>query len=80
MSHAERALALDGETPRALRAQARALVAAGRGAQAHELINRALQIHPHDEELQALAALHRERQVALGWRRKLSDVWRRLKR
>jgi tetratricopeptide (TPR) repeat protein len=80
ISHAERALTLEGETPRALRAHARALVAAGRGAQAREVITHALLLHPQDEELQALAALHRERQVALGWRRKVSEVWSRLKR
>jgi tetratricopeptide (TPR) repeat protein len=80
ISHAERALTLEGETPRALRAHARALFAAGRGAQAREAITRALQIYPEDEELQALAARHRERQAALGWRRKLSDVWSRLRR
>jgi tetratricopeptide (TPR) repeat protein len=52
-SHAERAIALEGESPRALRILARALAAAGRRSAAIEAATRGLAMQPADEELRA---------------------------
>ena len=52
--HAERALALEGESPRAFAALARTLAAAGRHAHARAVVSRGLQVHPRDERLVAL--------------------------
>ncbi len=79
LSHAERALALGGDTPRALGTLAGALVAVGREVQAREVLSRALRIHPYDEELQALAARQGEQRAPIGWGWRLREVWSRLK-
>jgi tetratricopeptide (TPR) repeat protein len=67
VSHAERALALEGESPRALKVLARSLVAAGRRLEALRASVRALEMKPHDEELRQVVALLRDGQIERGW-------------
>jgi predicted Zn-dependent protease len=56
VSHVERAIALEGESPRAIRIFARALVAAGRRSTAIEALRRGLALDPKDEELRTILA------------------------
>ncbi len=80
LTHAERALALEGETPRVLGLLARALAASGREGEARTVMSRALAAHPDDEATRVLAARLRESPAAPGWRRRLRDAlarWRR---
>jgi tetratricopeptide (TPR) repeat protein len=77
--HGERAIALEGASPRALKILARALVAAGRRPAALEAARRALAIQPGDDELRALVSdlEHPESPTALSdWIRRLLVRWR----
>jgi tetratricopeptide (TPR) repeat protein len=77
MSHAQRALALEGESPRTLSALARALCAAGRATEARDIANRVLAMQPGDEDIGALAALLRERRSDDGWGERLRGIWKK---
>jgi tetratricopeptide (TPR) repeat protein len=80
IAHAERALALEGDSPRVLGLLARALAASGREGEARAVMSRALAAHPDDEATRVLAARLRESPAAPGWRRRLRDAltrWRR---
>ncbi len=79
LSHAERAMALEGESPRILNVLARTLAASGRLDDARAVANRALAGHPSDEEAQALAAQLQARSDD-GWGRKWHETWKRWKR
>jgi tetratricopeptide (TPR) repeat protein len=75
VSHAERAIVLEGESPRALEALARALGAAGDRPRALAAATRALAMRPDDEGLRSLVDGLRqagEAPKASGWAR-----WRR---
>jgi tetratricopeptide (TPR) repeat protein len=80
LAHAERALALEGDSARVLGLLARTLEASGRTDEALGVMNRALANHPDDEALRNLAARLRERPAAPGWQRRLRDVWARWRR
>jgi len=54
--HAERAIAIEGETPRALGTLAEARVAAGMRAEGEALLARALALAPDDTELREIDA------------------------
>jgi len=56
LSHAERARVLDGDSPQAIAASVRALVALGRVAQADELTRAALLAHPGNDEVRGLVS------------------------
>ena len=77
LAHAERALALEGDSPRVLGLLARALAASGRIDEARAVTRRALAAHPDDEATRDLAARLREPPAAPGWRRRLADGWAR---
>jgi tetratricopeptide (TPR) repeat protein len=82
LAHAERALALEGETPRVLCLLARTLAAAGRSEESRLVMSRALIANPDDDAIHALARRLRERRVAPGWRHRLRHAfarWRRWK-
>lgn len=61
LRHAERAVALEGETSRSLALVARALDGLGRFVDARDAIDRALALDPDDESLERLAARIRDR-------------------
>jgi tetratricopeptide (TPR) repeat protein len=80
VTHAERAIALEGASPRALKILARALVAAGRKVAGLEAVNRALALQPGDEDLHALVAELRRVEAeptASAKVRSFFDRWRR---
>jgi tetratricopeptide (TPR) repeat protein len=77
VSHAERAVALEGEGPRALAVLARALIGRGKAAAARAVANRALALRPDDQELHALATSLRLDSDDGGWRTKLRGAWKR---
>jgi tetratricopeptide (TPR) repeat protein len=65
--HAERAMALEGETPRTLLALARALAAEGRRKEAQAAAARALAMEPQSEDAKALLRRLKEEPVKRGW-------------
>ena len=74
LRHAERALALEGETPRTLGLLARALHATGRSDEAHAAIAQALALDESDDANQKLATeLHAKPPT---WKDKLQRLWR----
>jgi tetratricopeptide (TPR) repeat protein len=83
LAHAERAMALEGDSPRVLVALARTLAATGRLDEARRVARRALVARPDDEEAKALAASLRERPTArarmpwAAWPLRLRDLWKR---
>jgi tetratricopeptide (TPR) repeat protein len=77
LEHAEKARALEGETPRALAALARALAAAGRPREAREAAGRALAMQPEDAGLQSLLAGLREARRTRGWIERVRELFRR---
>jgi tetratricopeptide (TPR) repeat protein len=77
LAHAERALALEGDSPRVLGLLARALAAAGREDDARAVMSRALTAYPDDEDTCALAVRLRERRAPPGWQRRVRDAWER---
>jgi tetratricopeptide (TPR) repeat protein len=77
LAHAERALALEGDSPRVLGLLARALAAAGRADDARAVVSRALTAHPDDASTRVLAERLREGRAAPGWQRRLRDAWAR---
>ena len=83
LGHAERAMALEGDTPRVLGALARTLAAAGRRDEARVMANRALAATPDDDDVKALAAGLRAEPAARGWAAttaRARDLWRRRSR
>jgi tetratricopeptide (TPR) repeat protein len=75
LERAERALALEGETPRVLVLMARAFLAGGGDGDARAVVQRALAAHPDDESVRALPALLRARPA--GWAPRLRNAWKR---
>jgi tetratricopeptide (TPR) repeat protein len=61
VTHAERAIGLEGSSPRALKILAKALMAAGRREAGLDAVTRALAMQPGDEELRALLTAIRQR-------------------
>ncbi len=80
IEHAERAVALEGESPRALALLARAFFASGRLGDARQATHRALAIQPDQEDARALAARLAEGSRKSGWGAKARGVWSRLVR
>jgi tetratricopeptide (TPR) repeat protein len=79
MAHAERAVALEGETPAALGAMAAALGCAGRRAEATTLVRRALSIAPDDAELVEIAQSLRASEVPPSRFARLRESFLRLR-
>ncbi len=77
LSHAERAMALEGESPRTLNVLARTLAAAGRLDEARAIAQRAVVANPEDEQARALATDLQRRSARHGWGRKLQATWKR---
>jgi len=75
--HAQRAVALEGESPRTLSVLARALSAMGKTQEARAAANRGLLMQPEDEDLRALAVRLRRGEGEDGWGTKLRGVWKR---
>jgi tetratricopeptide (TPR) repeat protein len=67
MTHAERAMTLEGDTPRVLCALARTLAATGRRSEARVMAGRAVAARPDDEDARALAISLRAQPPARGW-------------
>jgi tetratricopeptide (TPR) repeat protein len=81
VSHAERAISLEGASPRALTILSKALVAAGRRPAALEAAKRALAIQPEDEDVRALvASLRQAEPEPAAWRAKLRALMTSLRR
>jgi tetratricopeptide (TPR) repeat protein len=80
LSHAEHALELEGDLPRAIAAVARALIAGGRNDKAREVLARALQAYPADATLRTIARGLRPPRATRPRGSVLADLWRRLKR
>jgi tetratricopeptide (TPR) repeat protein len=77
--HAQRAIALDGETPVSLSTHARALAAAGNVQEARRAAARALAMQPQAEDIKELVnelnpPVTRARN---GWRSRLRSMWKR---
>jgi tetratricopeptide (TPR) repeat protein len=77
VSHAERALTLEGESPRALKVLARSLVAAGRRIDALRASARALEMQPNDAELRQVVALLRGSHIEGSWGTRVRALLRR---
>jgi type IV pilus assembly protein PilF len=67
LSHAERAMTLEGDSPRVLGALAKALAAVGRRDEARAVAHRALAARPDDDDARALAASLRAEPAPKGW-------------
>jgi Flp pilus assembly protein TadD len=67
LSHAERAMTLEGDSPRVLGALAKTLAAAGRRDEARAVAHRALAARPDDKETRALATSLRAEPPPKGW-------------
>jgi tetratricopeptide (TPR) repeat protein len=76
LEHTDRVLALDGESSRVLVARARALLAAGKRAQARETASRALAMQPDADEARALAAILRPSPSEESWMARLRGALR----
>ncbi len=79
LAHAQHALALEGEAPRALTALARALAASGRAQEARQAAARALLLQPGDDARALLAQLNRG-ESGVGWAGRLRGAWRSWRR
>ncbi|HEY4014828.1 MAG TPA: tetratricopeptide repeat protein [Polyangiaceae bacterium] len=77
LRHAEKAVALEGETPRALGAMARALRAARKDDEALDAATRALALQPQSEEYKALLVDVSMRRRDPSWLERLRVAWRR---
>jgi tetratricopeptide (TPR) repeat protein len=78
LEHAQRAVALDGESARSLLVLARALVETDRPAEARTAAERALAMQPSDAEARALVGKLRRREAASeGWLARLARLLRR---
>jgi tetratricopeptide (TPR) repeat protein len=75
--HAERAVALEGETPRALLALARALAAEGRRKEAQATAARVLAMEPQSEEAKAVLAGPRAKPEKAGWLSAMRGWWKK---
>jgi tetratricopeptide (TPR) repeat protein len=82
LAHADRALALSGDSSLAIRLRARALAASGRKEEGLAVLNRAMVVFPDDEHIRALADFMRwrQRRAASGWRNRMRAAWERWKR
>ena len=78
-SHAERARALEGDSPRVLGLLARTLAASNRHDEAGAIMTHALAAHPDDETLRGLAGRLRKR-PAPPWAERLRERWMRWRR
>jgi tetratricopeptide (TPR) repeat protein len=77
IDHAQRAIALEGETPLSLSMLARAMGAAGNAHEARQTAARALALQPHAEELRALVGELNQNKVTSGnWRSRLRAMWK----
>ena len=77
--HAERALALDGDGPRALSVLARALAATGRRPEARHAAMRALALQPQAEDLKALLEELSGDPAKRSWGTRLRMAWKKLR-
>jgi tetratricopeptide (TPR) repeat protein len=77
LSHARRAVALEGESPRTLSVLARALVEVGSADEALAAASRALAMRPDDEEARSLVARLGRREGEVGWGTRVRDAWKR---
>jgi len=83
LAHAERALALEGDSPRAIRLCARALAASGRWDEARAVLSRGVGAFPDDEATRSLAEVMRMGEplrATRGWPRRLRALWERRRR
>jgi tetratricopeptide (TPR) repeat protein len=78
--HAERAIALEGEAPRALGALAEARVAAGERAEGEALLARAVALAPQDGELRAIESALRSRSSPPSAMARAKEAFARLTR
>jgi tetratricopeptide (TPR) repeat protein len=78
LHHAERAIALGGESPRALGSKAEALLASGRRAEGDAMLARAMALAPDDAEIAALGGTPRRPALSPGPLDRLKGLfWRR---
>jgi tetratricopeptide (TPR) repeat protein len=77
VEHAERALALEGDGPRALSVLARALAATGRRPEARQAAMRALALQPQADDLKALLAELSGAAAKVSWAVRMRSVWKR---
>jgi tetratricopeptide (TPR) repeat protein len=80
LTHAERAVQLEGESPQTLRVLAGALAASGRRSEAIAAANRALSMKPDDDDLRSLATGLGQGEAQRGWGAKLMTAlagWRK---
>jgi tetratricopeptide (TPR) repeat protein len=83
LAHAERALALEGDSPRAIRLRARALAASGRWDEARAVLSRGIGAFPDDEATRGLAEVMRrgeQLRAPRGWQHRLRELWERRRR
>ena len=78
--HAERALALEGDGPRALSMLARALAATGRKPEARDAAMRALALQPQAEDVKALLAELSKNASERGWGARVLGTWKKWRR
>ena len=78
--HAERALTLEGDGPRALSMLARALAAAGRKPEARDAALRALALQPHADDVKALLEELTKGANESGWGARLISTWKKWRR
>jgi len=76
VGHAERVIAVEGESPRSLSVLARALVADGRADEARELAQRLLAAQPDNEDARALVARLSAPPARPSWSERLRESWR----
>ncbi|HEY8038658.1 MAG TPA: tetratricopeptide repeat protein [Polyangiaceae bacterium] len=76
VEHAERAVSLEGESPRALQALARGLAALGRAPEAREVAARALAVQPESADAKALVERLRPGSASTGVAARLRDLLR----
>ncbi|HTB76716.1 MAG TPA: tetratricopeptide repeat protein [Polyangiaceae bacterium] len=81
LAHADRALALSGDSSLAIRLRARALAALERKEEALGVLSRAMIAFPQDEHIRDLVDFMRwgQRRAAAGWRARLREAWGRWK-
>jgi predicted Zn-dependent protease len=76
VGHAERVIALEGESPRSLSVLARALVADGRPDEARTIAQRLLAAQPDSEQARALVARLSAPRTRPSWSARLRAPWR----
>jgi tetratricopeptide (TPR) repeat protein len=76
LEHAQRAAALEGDTPRTLALSARILEALGRPDEARRSADRARAMEPEDAELRVLADRLRRPSEPPGWADRVTTAWR----